>query len=62
MAKAQELLGNEGLKLLPILQQGASGLKSMEMEARALGLALSPEQIQQNNIAWGQFENTMLKV
>jgi len=62
LAKAQELLGNEGLKLLPILQQGAGGLKAMEQEAIALGLALSPEQIEQNNTAWGQFENTMLKI
>lgn len=62
LAKAQELLGNEGLKLLPILQQGAGGLKAMEQEAIALGLALSPEQIAQNNAAWGTFENTMLKI
>ena len=62
LAKAQELLGNEGLKLLPILQQGAGGLAAMEQEAVALGLALSPEQIAQNNVAWGKFENTMLKI
>ena len=62
LAKAQELLGNEGLKLLPILQQGAAGLNAMEREAVSLGLALSPKQIEQNNLAWSTFEDTMLKV
>ena len=62
MAKSMELLGNEGLKLLPILQQGSEGLNSMTKEAFALGTALNPEQIAQNNVVWTQFENTLLKV
>ena len=62
MAKAQELLGNEGLKLLPVLQQGAAGLGEMEKEARRLGLALSPEQIEKSRVAWSAYEETLLSL
>lgn len=62
LAKAQELLGNEGLKLLPILQQGADGLNSMEQEAKNLGLALSPEQIAKTRSAWNEYESTLLSI
>jgi len=53
LAKAQELLGNEGLKLLPILQLGASGLDKMEEKALALGLALPTDKVAKLTIAWG---------
>tara|TARA_R110002020_G_scaffold279623_1_gene495352 strand:- start:328 stop:1824 length:1497 start_codon:yes stop_codon:yes gene_type:complete len=62
LAKAQELLGNEGLKLLPILQQGAAGLKAMEQEAIGLGLALSPQQIAESRAAWEEYEDTLLNI
>jgi hypothetical protein len=60
LAKAQELLGNEGLKLLPILQLGAEGLKAMEQEAFDLGLALSPKQIEESRVAWQAYEETLI--
>ncbi len=56
LAKAQELLGNEGLKLLPILQLGASGLDKMEEKALALGLALPTDKVAKLTIAWGTYE------
>ena len=62
LAKAQELLGNEGLKLLPILQQGASGFAAMEKEAVALGLALSPGQVAESRVAWEELESTIFAV
>jgi len=62
LAKAQELLGNEGLKLLPILQQGAAGLNAMEQEAINLGLALSPQQINESRVAWKAYEDTLLQL
>ena len=62
LAKAQELLGNEGLKLLPILQQGAGGLAAMEAEAQRLGLALSPEQIAETRVAWDEYESTLMSI
>ncbi len=60
--KAVELFGGEGAKMLTVLQLGSDGLSAMEQEARDLGLALSPQQIEQNNVAWGQFEDTLLKL
>ena len=62
LAKAQELLGNEGLKLLPILQQGASGFAAMEQEAVALGLALSPEQVAESRVAWEESHLSQVRV
>ena len=62
LAKAQELLGNEGLKLLPVLQLGASGLKDMEREAFALGAALSPRQIAETRVAWNEYESTLMSI
>lgn len=62
LKKAQELLGDEGIKLLPILQQGAAGLNDMEAEAKQLGLALSPEQIAATRVAWKEWEQTLLSV
>ena len=62
LAKAQEIFGNEGLKLLPILQQGSQGLNDYVTEARKLGLALSPDQVDQMTGAWGQYEKAMQKI
>ncbi|MEE9352578.1 MAG: hypothetical protein V3U78_09980 [Thiotrichaceae bacterium] len=62
MAKSQELLGNEGLKLLPILQQGAEGFAQMEKEAFDLGLALSPDQIEKSRVAWDAYEDTLVSL
>ena len=62
LAKAQEIFGNEGLKLLPILQQGSEGLNDYVAEARKLGLALAPDQVDQMTVAWGKFEKAMQKV
>ena len=62
LAKAQEILGNEGLKLLPILQQGAEGFARMKQEALDLGLALTPEQIAESRVAWEQYEDTILNI
>jgi len=56
LAKAQEIFGNEGLKLLPILQQGSEGLNNYVEEARRLGLALSPEDTERMTSAFGEFE------
>ena len=62
LAKAQEIFGNEGLKLLPILQQGSQGLNDYVTEARKLGLALSPDQVDQMTGAWGKYEKMMQKI
>ena len=60
--KAIEIFGGEGAKMLTVLQLGSDGLAAMEQEARDLGLALSPQQIEQNNVAWGRFEDTLLTI
>jgi len=60
--KAVELFGGEGAKMLALLQQGSAGLEAMEQEAIALGLALSPKQIAENTVAWGQFEDALLSL
>ena len=62
LAKAQEIFGNEGLKLLPILQQGSQGLNDYVEEARRLGLALTPDQVDKMTSAWGQYEKAMQKI
>ena len=62
LAMAQKLFGNEGLKMLPLLQQGAQGFANMEAEARALGLALSPEQIAKSRVAWEEYESTIMSI
>jgi hypothetical protein len=62
MAIAQKALGNEGLKLLPVLQQGADGLKAMEEEALKLGLALPDDKVNALTTAWGAFEKAMQMV
>ena len=62
LAMAQSLLGNEGLKLLPILQQGSDGFAAMKREASELGLALSPVQIEESRVAWEQYEDTILNL
>lgn len=60
--KAVELFGGEGAKMLPLLQQGAQGFADMESEARELGLALSPKQIEESRIAWEQYETTLTSI
>lgn len=60
--KAIELFGNEGAKMLPLLQQGSSGFADMEAKARQLGLALSPEQIEKSRVAWEQYESSIMSV
>jgi hypothetical protein len=60
--KALEIFGGEGAKILPVLQQGAAGLANMEAEARRLGLALSPEQIEKSRVAWSAYEKTLLSL
>lgn len=44
LAKAVELFGGEGAKMLPVLQLGSEGLKEFEEQALETGKALSPEQ------------------
>lgn len=47
-AKAQDLarglLGEQGIKMIPLLKEGSEGLREMSMEAQALGLVFSAEQ------------------
>lgn len=62
MKIAQEALGNEGLKLLPILQQGSAGLKAYSQEALKLGLALPEDKVNALTSAWGAFEKAMQMV
>ncbi|MCW5648348.1 MAG: hypothetical protein KIS62_01245 [Ramlibacter sp.] len=47
VAIAQELMGKSGRELIPMLNQGAEGLRKMGEEARALGLVFGPDQIRQ---------------
>ncbi len=56
--KSIELFGNEGTKMLPILQQGAAGFLKMEQRAKDLGLALSPEQVEKSRVVWEQLSDT----
>jgi len=56
--KSIELFGNEGTKMLPILQQGAEGFAKMEQKALALGLALSPQQVEESRVVWEQLADT----
>ena len=62
LAKAQEIFGNEGLKLLPILQQGSQGLNDYVVEAKKLGLALSPDELNRTLGFWAKYEKAMQKV
>ena len=62
MKIAQEALGNEGLKLLPILQQGSAGLRAYSQEALKLGLALPEDKVNALTSAWGAFEKAMQMV
>jgi len=62
LAKAQEIFGNEGLKLLPILQQGSQGLNDYVEEAFKLGLALDSEDTKRMTSAFGEFEKLMQRI
>jgi len=59
LAKAQELLGNEGLKLLPVLQLGADGLERFTANALEMGLALPTKQVGMLVLAWGEYEKIL---
>ncbi len=59
LAKAQELLGNEGLKLLPILQLGSSGLSQFKQQAIETGNALPVDKVARLVVAWQQYESLM---
>ena len=60
--KSIELFGNEGAKMLPLLQQGTQGFADMEAEAVKLGLALSPQQIAESRVAWEEYEDTIVSI
>ena len=62
MRIAQEALGNEGLKLLPILQQGADGLAEFEHQARKLGLALPEDEVNALTSAWSSLEDVQHRI
>jgi hypothetical protein len=60
--KAMELFGNQGGKILPVLQQGAAGIAAMKAEALELGTALSPQQVAENNVVWTIWEDTLFSI
>lgn len=62
MRLAQEALGNEGLKLLPVLQQGADGLADFEHQARQLGLALPDDKVNDLTSAWESLEDVQHRI
>ena len=62
LAKAQELLGNEGLKLLPILQLGSDGLKAYEEQAIRTGNALPADKVAGLVLAWQEYEGLMQSI
>ena len=52
LAKAVELFGGEGAKMLPVLQLGSAGLKEFEEQALATNRALSPEETERAAAAY----------
>lgn len=46
-AAAMAVFGKAGAKMLPIIEQGAAGLKDMVEQGKALGIAFSRDQIEQ---------------
>ena len=62
MAVAQAALGNEGLKLLPILQRGAAGLANFEKEALKLGFALPEDEVNALVSAWEKYEAIQFRI
>jgi hypothetical protein len=56
LAKAVELFGGEGAKMLPVLQLGSDGLKEFEDQALATGEALSPEDTEKATEAYRQWQ------
>lgn len=62
LTKSIELFGNEGAKMLPLLQQGSAGLRNMEIQALALGHALDPKGVAMSTLAWAEFENVMMRI
>jgi hypothetical protein len=45
-AAASKLFGEQGAKLLPVLNSGSAGLQALAEDARALGVVLGPEAIE----------------
>lgn len=57
-ALAQDIFGRSGSKLLPLLNQGADGIRRMREEARALGLVMSEEDTK----AAEEFNDSLLRL
>ena len=62
MALAQEILGNEGLRFLPILQLGADGLRAYTEEAIKSGNALPASKISQLTLAWEEYQGVLFSI
>ncbi|MEN8819905.1 MAG: phage tail tape measure protein [Abyssibacter sp.] len=57
-ALAQELFGRSGAKLIPMLNQGADGIRAMQQEARDLGLEINTN----TAIQAEQFNDTLTRL
>ncbi|KAK0357997.1 hypothetical protein LTR94_037124, partial [Friedmanniomyces endolithicus] len=55
VALAQQIFGESGAAMLPLLNGGAEGLREMDAMARQLGLSLSEEAVEQA----GSFNDTL---
>lgn len=55
LAMAQELMGDDGMRLIPILNQGRAGIAALTVQAKEMGLAVSGDVAR----AATQFENTL---
>lgn len=55
LAMAQELMGDDGMRLIPILNQGRAGIEALTVQAREMGLAVSGDVARSAT----QFENTL---
>ena len=62
LAKSIELFGNEGAKILPILQLGSEGLAEFEKQAIDTGNALSPEDTQKAAEAWDAYNDLQVEL
>jgi hypothetical protein len=57
-SRAMDLLGKAGSELMPMLSEGAKGLRAMREEAKALGIAMSDEDTK----AAAAFDDALLKL
>lgn len=60
-AIAQQIFGRSGRQLLPLIQQGASGIAELRTEAQRLGLSIGPEQAKSAAVltdAWNRVTRT----